>query len=77
MDTKMTDVTLHIDEATRHDEREELRSSLLKMDGVMAAASLDEKPHLMVIEYDPDTVNSREFLDVVEKQGLHAELIGL
>ena len=77
MDTKMVDVTIHIDETTRHDEREDLKSCLLNMDGVMAAASHDEKPHLMVIEYNPDMVDSTEFLDVVKQQGLHGELIGL
>lgn len=77
MDTKMTDVILHIDETTRHDEREVLRTSLLNIDGVMAAASQDEKPHLMVIEYDPDAVNSSDFLAVAKQQGLHAELVGL
>lgn len=77
MATKMTDVTLHIDENTNHDEREAFRDSLLNMSGVMAAASQDKTPHLMVIEYDPDTVNSSDFLDAATGRGLHAELVGL
>ena len=77
MNTKLAEVTLHIDEDISHDERERFRDVLLAMDGVMAAAYHDEKPHLMLIEYNPDAVNSVEFVDAARKQNLHAELIGL
>ena len=77
MNTKLAEVTLHIDEGISHDERERFRDVLLAMDGVMAAAYHDEKPHLMLIEYNPDAVNSTRFVDAARKQNLHAELIGL
>ena len=77
MDTKLSEVTLHVDEGTSHDEREKLRDLLLSMNGVMAAACHDEKPHLMLIEYNPDVINSIEFVNVAKKENLHAELIGL
>ena len=51
-------VTLHIDEGTTHDERENFRDALLGLNGVMAAAYHDEKPHLMVVVYDPALVKS-------------------
>ena len=76
MDTKLADVTLHIDETTSHEQREKLRDALLAMDGVMAAAYHDEKPHLMLIEYNPDTLKSIEFVNTAREHGLHAELIG-
>jgi cell division protein FtsX len=76
MDTRLAEVTVHIDENTSHDERETLRDALLAMDGVMAAAYHDERPHLMLIEYNPDTVNSIEFVNTANRRGLHAELIG-
>ena len=77
MGTKMTDITLHIDENTTHDDREAFRDNLLSMSGVMAAASQDAKPHLMVIEYDPDVIDSSEFINAASQSGLHAELVGL
>jgi hypothetical protein len=77
MTTKLAEVTLHIDEDTSHDERERFRDVLLAMDGVMAAAYHDEKPHLMLIEYNPDAINSVKFVEAASKQNLHAELIGL
>lgn len=77
MSINMADITLHIDENTSHDDREALRDSLLAMSGVMAAAYHDEKPHLMIIEYDPDVINSTAFLQAVSNRGLHGKLIGL
>jgi len=68
-------VTLHIDENTTHEEREGFRDKLLGMDGVMAAAYHDEKPHLMVVIYDPGLVKSIEFVNAAKNVGLHAELI--
>ncbi|MEN8803635.1 MAG: ATP-binding protein [Thiogranum sp.] len=76
MSDLMVDVTLHIDEDTTHDQREEFRDTLLALDGVMAAACHDEKPHLMLIEYDPETIKSIEFVNAAKKSGFHAELIG-
>ncbi len=77
MDIKMTDVTIHIDENTNKDELESLRDSLLVLDGVMAADYHNTKPHLMIVEYNPDVINSTEFLSAAKTKGLHAELIGL
>lgn len=77
MSDLMADVTLHIDENTTHEEREKFRDVLLAMDGVMAAAYHDERPHLIIIEYDPRVVNSIEFVNTAKSSGFHAELIGL
>jgi hypothetical protein len=76
MDVKIADVTLHIDENTSHDEREKFRDVLLAMDGVMAADCNDKTSHIMLIEYNPDVINSIEFVNVAKEHNLHAELIG-
>lgn len=68
-------VTMHIDENTTHEQRERFRDALLATDGVMAAAYHDEKPHLIVIIYDPGRVKSIEFVNAAKTQGFHAELI--
>jgi len=68
-------VTLHIDENTTHEEREGFRDVLLGMDGVMAAVYHDDKPHLMIVVYDPGLVKSIEFINAAKSGGLHAELI--
>jgi hypothetical protein len=76
VDIKLAEVTFHIDEGTSHEEREAFRDVLMAMGGVVAAAYHDEKPHLMLIEYNPDIINSIEFVNAAKKHGLHAELIG-
>lgn len=68
-------VTMHIDENTTHEDREALRDALLNLNGVMAAAYHDERPHLMVVIYDPERVKSNEFVDAAKRRGLHAELV--
>lgn len=73
----MADVTIHIDETIGHERRAEIADTIRARKGVMAVAHHDEKPHLMIIEYDPDTVTSLQLLQVVLDQGVHAELIGL
>ncbi|NIP72170.1 MAG: ATP-binding protein [Gammaproteobacteria bacterium] len=77
MEAKMVDVTLHLGEDTVHEQREDLRDRLLQARGIMAADYHDEKPHLMVVEYNPDVISSGEILAIAKQGGLHAELIGL
>lgn len=77
MSDKMVDITLHIDEDTTTLDRDEMRGQFLSMNGVMAATFHDKKPHLIVIEYDPETVKSMAFVDLVRNRGMHAELVGL
>ncbi len=77
MSDKMVDVTLHLDENISHEERENFRDILLNMNGIMAAACHDERPHLIIIEYDPDIINSSEFVKAAHDSDLHAELVGL
>ena len=77
MGTRWAEVTLHIDEDTTHEEREDLRDRLLGRNGVFTASCHDERPHLMLIEYNPDIINSMEFVTEARNKGLHVELIGL
>lgn len=77
MEPTMVDVLVHIDENTTHSDRENLRDKYLAADGIMAADYHDEKPHLMVIVYDPDSISSKEFITIATSSGLHAELVGL
>ncbi len=70
------DVTLHINESLSGEERHRLREEILGRPGVMSADGSDARPHLMVVKYDPASVNSHDFVIIAEKRGLHAQLIG-
>ena len=77
MSTTMLDVTLHIDEETTHAEREDLRDVFFRKNGVMTADCRDERPHLMIVGYDPEDITSVELLKTVRKHGYHAEMIAM
>ncbi len=77
MSTTMLDVTLHIDEETTHNERESLRDAFLSKKGVMTADCRDERPHLMIVGYDPEDITTMELLATVKNCGYHAELIAM
>jgi len=77
MGTKMVDVTIHIDEKISGEQLEALRDKLLAQKGVMAADYHNDKPHLMIVEYNPDIIDSTKFLGIAAKMNLHAELIGM
>ncbi len=77
MTDKMVDVILHLDENTTHGDRENIRDSLLDLDGVYGATCHDERPHLIIVEYNPDIIKSSELLIVTQDRGLHAELVSL
>lgn len=77
MSDTVLDVTLHIDEETTHDEREELRDVLLNRRGILSADCHDDKPHLMIVGYDPADISSQELLMLTQRQGYHAQMIGL
>lgn len=77
MSTTMLDVTLHIDEETTHDERENLRDVFLSKKGVMTADCRDDRPHLMIVGYDPEDITRIELLATAQNRGYHAELIAM
>jgi len=77
MSTTMLDVVLHIDEETTHDEREDLRDAFLRKKGVMTADCRDDRPHLMIVGFDPENITSVELLTTAKNQGYHAELIAM
>jgi Glu-tRNA(Gln) amidotransferase subunit E-like FAD-binding protein len=72
----MADVVIHINESVDHDRRTEIADIVRNHKGVMGVAHHDEKPHLMIVEYDPAEVHSKDLLQITLDQGVHAELVG-
>ena len=71
------DVIIHVDETIDHDRRMKIADIVRVHAGVTEVAHHDEKPHLMIVKYDPQAVTSQALLGVVRGEGVHAELIGL
>jgi len=77
MDIQLADVTIHVDENLEVAKRAEIEQKLRAIDGVVSVHNPDEKPHLAVVEYDPNKVKSTALLDAVKGEGVHAQLVGL
>lgn len=77
MDTQLSDITLHIDEALNRAQRTHIENSLRGMAGIISVHNPDERPHLAVVQYNPESTSSGVILGLVKGHGVHAELIGL
>jgi len=73
----LVDVTVHIDEYMDKEHRSLLTKQMRDVSGVIAVGLQDKRPHLMIVEYDPDSTCCATILSQVASNGLHAELIGL
>jgi len=73
----MEAVTIHINETVACDQRKAIAQIVKGCKGVRAVCHYDEKPYLLMIEYNPYAVASHELIQVILRHGLHAEVIGL
>jgi cell division protein FtsX len=76
-DIKLVDVTVHIDETLSTEQRQGVEDKLRGLDGVVSVAIHDDKPHLVMVEYNPERASSSTILSAVKDTGVHAELVGL
>jgi hypothetical protein len=77
MDIQLADVTLHVDENLDAVGRGRIEEKVRSLDGVVSFHNPDDRPHLAVVEYNPEKVKSAAILEAVKSEGVHAELIGL
>jgi hypothetical protein len=77
MDIQLADVIVHIDQTLERERRSEIEEQLRAIDGVVSVHNPDERPHLALIEYNPDKTSSKVILNTITAQGVHAELVGL
>ena len=77
MDIQLADVIVHIDETLPKDQREQIEQHLRELDGIVSVHNPDNKPHLSVVQYNPEVSSSGVILETVKGQGVHAELVGL
>lgn len=72
----MSDVTVHIDETLNQRSVQALIKEITRQGGIDHIDYNEHKPHLMVVNYDHDKLDSAGVLSAFTDQGLHAELIG-
>ncbi len=76
MPTYNANVIIHIDESLSRQEINQMEQNLGEVGGILSACVHENTPHLMVVDYDPNTVSSTGLLQTLQGRGLHAELIG-
>jgi hypothetical protein len=77
MNIDLADVTLHVDETLDSGGLADLEDAFRNREGIISVHVDKKRPHLFVLEYNPEMVNSKDLLTITQHQGLHAELIGL
>jgi hypothetical protein len=71
-----TEVVVHINETLDDAQRQDLMAAVAGVSGVAESEFCPSRFHLMLVAYDPERTSSRAILDQVQRQGLHAQLIG-
>ncbi|MES9945147.1 MAG: hypothetical protein B6D77_12515 [gamma proteobacterium symbiont of Ctena orbiculata] len=67
---------VHINESLSHEQIQNIEKNLSGVRGVVSACAHIKTPHLMVVDYDPQTIHSRDLLSHFKRSGVHASLIG-
>ena len=69
-------VVVHINENLDGDNRKELSQKIGSLEGVLSAGVQEQRPHLMIVDYDPHQTKSLDVLSGVTNSGVHAQLVG-
>jgi hypothetical protein len=77
MDIPIADVMVHIDEALSKDALARIADAVRENNCVVSAGVPAGKMHMMLVAYNPQCTTSTDILAQVQKQGVHAELVGM
>jgi hypothetical protein len=77
MDIDLADVTIHIDQTLDAEGQTKLEEAFRNRVGVVSVRINPDRPHLVLVEYNPKMINSRDLVDIPRFQGLNGELVGL
>lgn len=73
----VTDMLIHVNETLGANERESLQTELRKLSGVIAPRFNRATPHLLLVSYNPQAVDSVSLLNRVKADGYHVQLVGM
>jgi hypothetical protein len=72
----ITDMVMHVDENLEEQSRRNVEKALTGHRGVIHAHFNEQRPHLMLVSYDPGRTSSFEILARMSGQSLCAERVG-
>lgn len=76
MDIPISDVMIHIDETLPREMLTKIEDAVREDECVISASVPADKQHMMLVAYNPDCTTATDILTRVNKQGVHAELVG-
>ncbi len=76
MSRKSVEIIVHIDETLSEEYLSQLEKHLCEDYGISYASISPKHHHLMLVDYLPDSIDSRQVLTYVKNKGVHAELVG-
>lgn len=77
MDISVVDMIVHVNETVPAERMNELEEVLRTDACVISACCSNDNPHLLMVTYNPACTTSGNVLNMVQAQGLHANLVGL
>ena len=77
MDISVVDMIVHVNETVPAERMHELEEVLRTDACVISACSSNDNPHLLMVTYNPACTSSGSVLNMIQAQGLHANLVGL
>ncbi len=71
------DVTVHVDETLDHGRLQGIAEAVRGAPGIVSADFHDDRPHFLLVRYDPGRTDAHTVHGLVTAQGVHAEIIGM
>ena len=71
-----TDIVIHINETLDNNQRSTFSKKVKDIDGVKSASLQDDRPHLMLVAYNPNKIKALHVLEGVNKTGVSAQIVG-
>lgn len=73
----IVDMIVRVDETIPAEKMHELEDAVRTDACVISACSSNDNPHMLMVTYNPECTSAGKVLNMVQAQGLHAELVGL
>lgn len=73
----IVDMMVHVDESVSPERMHELEDVVRTDACIISACTSNDDPHMLMVTYNPACTTSGNVLNMVQAQGVHAELIGL
>jgi hypothetical protein len=73
----IVDMIVHVNETIPSERMHDLEDVVRTDACVVSACSSNDNPHLLMVTYNPACTSSGNVLNMIQAQGVHANLVGL